>query len=120
MEKNNYQIEKKNIPGFIIREKKIDGYMYHNKSMGLLVIQSISREEDGRLWIHTSFSRRSRIPTYQDITFIKKNFIGDEQKAVMVFPEKEHYINIHPYCLHLFHCLNRNPLPNFDHNTRSL
>jgi hypothetical protein len=44
---------------------------------------------------------------------VKRDFIGDDAKAIMVFPEKKHHVNIHPFCLHLWVCMDDNPLPEF-------
>lgn len=81
---------------------------------GLIVIAS-AELHDGIEWLHVSFSRKSRIPDYKDVQFIKKHFFGEERKAVMIFPEKEHYVNLHPFCLHLFYSA-ENPLPEFSYN----
>ena len=81
---------------------------------GLLVGASVARFEDGREWLHVSFSRKSRIPDYDDLMRVKREFFGD-RKAVMVFPEAAHYVNIMPYCLNLWWSPD-DPLPNFDHD----
>lgn len=79
---------------------------------GLIVIASAGIMEDGKEWLHVSFSRRNRLPTYADLQLVKKEFIGEDKKAVMVFPEKKNYVNINPYCLHLWYS-EENPLPEF-------
>lgn len=79
---------------------------------GLLVIASAGEYEDGREWLHVSVSRKSRLPTYDELTRVKRDFIGDDKKAVFVLPEKQNHVNIHNYCLHLFYSAN-NPLPEF-------
>lgn len=71
---------------------------FHN---GLYVIASVAMI-DGREWLHVSFSRKSHAPSYEDIRMVRDHFIGEERKSVMVFPSKEHYVNIHSYCLHLW------------------
>ena len=114
------KIEQKNVKGFLCIHIGLDGFMYRNKSTGLQVIQSVSIEEDEKLWIHTSFSRRSRIPDYKDIQFVKKSFIGEDNKAIMIFPEKANHVNIHNYCLHLFTCLEDDPLPDFTHGSGTI
>ena len=114
------KIEQKNVKGFLCIHIGLDGFMYRNKSTGLQVIQSVSIEQDEKQWIHTSFSRRSRIPTYADIQLIKKYFIGDDKKAIMVFPEKVNHVNIHEFCLHLWTCLGVDPLPDFTQGSGSI
>lgn len=113
-------MNKKSIPGFSVITEKIDGYMYKSKSRGLTIIQSEGIEIDGHTWLHTSYSRKSRTPTYEDTKFIKDNFIGKDKKAIMIFPEESEHVNIHPYCLHLWTCLDGDVLPDFTQGTGSI
>lgn len=80
---------------------------------GLSVITSVARELDGRLWLHVSASRPSRLPSYADMVEVKELFIGSDAYAVSVLPPRAMHVNIHPHCLHLFHCLDGHPLPEF-------
>lgn len=84
--------------------------VYHYN--GLNVIVSAEIKSDGLEWLHVSFSRTSRIPDYKDIQMVKRDFIGNDKKAIMVFPDEDHYVNNHPYCLHLWYSAD-NPLPEF-------
>lgn len=77
-----------------------DGYAYRCIN-GLLVIQSWEMH-DGKEWMHTSFSRKSRMPDYHDMKWVKDNFIGTDERAIMILPEESKHVNIHPYCLHFF------------------
>jgi hypothetical protein len=112
--------EKLNVPGFMITRELGDGCSYYSKSRGLVVIQSVSKELDGKLWLHTSYSRKSKLPSYYDTQFIKKHFIGEDQKAIAVYPKKSEHVNIMPYCLHLWTCLDGDPLPDFTHGSGSI
>lgn len=89
-----------------------DGAMYKSISgLGVIVTGEI---HDNKLWLHVSLSRAGRIPDYKDITIVKKHFIGEYRKAIMVFPDKDHHVNIMPYCLHLFCAINGDDgLPEF-------
>lgn len=60
---------------------------------------------DERWWLHVSVSRARYIPSYQDLADVKRTFVTDSVQAVQVFPRSERHINIHPYCLHLWACL---------------
>lgn len=104
----------KKIPEGIYKlERKLqDGASFHNPFSGLFIIISGNIHE-GKKWLHVSFSRKSRIPDYHDIKIIKHHFIGDDKKAIMIFPDQEHFVNIMPYCLHLFHCIDGDGLPEF-------
>ncbi|HBE17065.1 MAG TPA: hypothetical protein DDW51_05500 [Cyanobacteria bacterium UBA11367] len=79
----------------------------------LKVLMSVSVEEDNELWIHVSLSHRNRLPTYEEMKVVKSIFIGNEQDAIQIFPRLSNHVNIHPYCLHLWSCLNPNKFPDF-------
>lgn len=79
---------------------------------GLKVIRS-GEERNGKKWIHVSFSRKSKMPSYDDMVRVKRDFIGEHGKAIMVLPEAKNHVNIHPFCLHLYHCEGDDGLPEF-------
>lgn len=91
----------------------LDGFSYKCDN-GLIVIQSLERA-NGKEWLHTSFSRKNRIPDYRDIQFVKKVFIGEDKKAIMIFPEKSKHVNFMKNCLHLFS--GEDGLPDFTYGT---
>lgn len=88
-----------------------DGAAYRN-DLGLYVIIS-GIEIDNKRWIHVSVSRKSRLPSWDDLKIVKNLFIGLEEKALQVLPAHSEYFNLHPYCLHLWHCLDGDPIPDF-------
>jgi hypothetical protein len=94
-----------------LKKESADGYMFISIN-GLSIIITYEIHQEKR-WIHVSFARKSRMPDYNDIKIIKRDFIGDNKKAIMIFPDEEHYVNLHPYCLHLFCCLDGDGLPEF-------
>jgi hypothetical protein len=104
---------------YLIQSRRLDGIAYKAIN-GLYVIFSISKEIDNKLWLHVSFSRTGRIPDYSDICRIKEHFIGDDKKAIMVFPKKEEHVNLMPYCLHLWHCIDGDELPDFTRGLRTI
>lgn len=85
---------------------------------GLVVMASVA-EYNNTEWLHISFSRKNRMPDYNDIQIVKRNFIGDDKKAIMVFPEWKNHVNICEHCLHLFYSAD-NPLPDFSGGTGSI
>lgn len=95
------------------KEARSDGLKFQHYLYPLTVICSVAKELDGKLWLHVSFAHPKRIPDYDEIQKIKKHFIGENKYAIMVFPEKDKHVNIHPYCLHLWHCVDGHPLPEF-------
>ena len=79
---------------------------------GLRVLASAMKYQ-GWEWLHVSFSRQNRIPDYNEIQLVRKNFIGEDKKAIMVFPSADHYVNQHKNSLHLWYSKD-NPIPDFD------
>ncbi|WP_319759544.1 hypothetical protein [Maridesulfovibrio sp.] len=53
-------------------------------------------------WIHLSVSRQAKLPSWDDLKDVKGTFLGDHREAVQVLPKAEDYINLHPFCLHLW------------------
>lgn len=80
---------------------------------GLRVLMGAHIEEDGCVWLHVSFSRRTRIPDWKDTVRVKHIFIGENRKAISVFPPAAEYVNVHPRCLHLWCNLDVDLLPDF-------
>lgn len=48
---------------------------------GLSVIASVATYDDGREWLHVSFSRERKMPTYADLQLVKREFIGNGKKS---------------------------------------
>lgn len=110
-------------PGWKVRDltEAIDpngvarGYL---ASDGLLVLISIELDVfSGRGtndWLHASFSRKDRIPTYSDMRRVKGAVFGPNRMAVQVFPKQSDHYSLHQYCLHLWGCLtDEHYLPDF-------
>lgn len=62
----------------------------------------IATKYDG--WDHVSVSPKNqkRCPTWEEMCAIKDMFFEAEEEAFQFHPAKSHYINAHPYCLHLW------------------
>ena len=53
-------------------------------------------------WLkHVSISRPTRYPDWDEILEVKEQLFGDVD-VMMVMPKKEDYVNVHPYCFHLW------------------
>lgn len=93
-----------------------DGVMWRNKRKRLLVGASIMGYEDGKRWLHVSVSKKDQtVPMWADMCNVKQAFFGRDRKAIQVHPAHEKHVNIHPACLHLWCCLEDDPLPEFSH-----
>jgi hypothetical protein len=83
---------------------------------GIAVIVT-EEEYEGNKWLHVSMSRRERLPLWSELREVKDIFIGRDKKAIQVLPPEKEYVNIHPYCLHLWHCMTKEVLPDFTQGT---
>jgi hypothetical protein len=101
-----------------VRLRNEDGYMASNDRHTLIV--SDAREDDGRIWRHFSLCGQGRLPTWSELVEAKEIFLGTEAKAIQVIPPRSQYVNIRPDVLHLFVCLDEDPLPDFTGGTGSL
>lgn len=79
----------------------------------LMAIITGATEADGKRWVHVSYSRPSRMPSYFDGVQVKRDFLGPERKAIAVFAPEDEHVSIHSYCLHLWHCVDGDGLPDF-------
>ena len=100
-------------PGWRVVEERMDGTMWDNRKRMLCVTGSIGHYGDDKDWLHLSMSHPRRMPTYDDLVYLKKHWAGEDRKCIMVFPPKNEHVNIHPFCLHLYCCLGGDPLPDF-------
>ena len=53
-------------------------------------------------WEHVSASYATRCPTWEEMCMIKEIFWDDSEVVMQLHPEKVEYVNLHPYCLHLW------------------
>lgn len=97
-----------------------NGNMYVNERRGLRVILSAAVEDDGKRWLHLSMSLATRLPTWSELVQAKEAFMGKESRAVQVLPPRSEWVNIHEYTLHLFVCLDGDPLPDFTRGSGGL
>jgi hypothetical protein len=90
-----------------------------------LVIMTEVEEHDGKDWWHVSVSasdktapkgKSNRVPSYDELVWVKRVFIGEDAMAIQLFPKATEHVNIHPYCLHLWSPLGHAPLPDFRWN----
>lgn len=55
-------------------------------------------------WEHVSVSpcNQKRCPTWEEMCAIKDMFFEPEEVAVQYHPRHSEYVNMHPYCLHIW------------------
>lgn len=79
---------------------------------GLRLIHSISRELDGDIWAHSSFSRRDRrLPTWEQTRDTYRLLYPDLPGLIVIPPEAEHVNKAE--VMHVWTCLTRRAVPDF-------
>jgi hypothetical protein len=53
-------------------------------------------------WEHVSVSTKTRCPTWKEMSWVKDLFFDDEEIVIQYHPRKADYVNVHPFCLHLW------------------
>ena len=81
-----------------------DGYglRFKNAKTSQMVILSTEDRGAAGMWLHLSTSFPSRIPTWDEVVAVKELFMGKDTKAMQMIPPREHWLNVHPFCLHVW------------------
>ena len=69
---------------------------------------------NGGGWEHVSVTRNNgkRCPTWDEMCAIKAMFFEQDEVVMQLHPAEKDYVNIHPYCLHLWRPVGQDiPLP---------
>lgn len=87
-------------------------YIPQKKGAPLKVISSDERDweeavacgeiEGDTPWRHVSVSLPTRCPTWEEMCRVKYLFWDDTDTVIQYHPPKRDYVNMHPYCLHLW------------------
>ena len=64
------------------------------------IVQVMASNGEG--WEHISVSRKDRCPTWNEMCQVKDLFWDEDDCVVQYHPPKSDYVNLHPYCLHLW------------------
>lgn len=70
-----------------------------------------SNGSDQVRWEHVSVSTAVRCPTWEEMCVVKALFWDPHECVVQFHPPEEDYVNMHPYCLHLWKPLDGVVLP---------
>ncbi|MBN9401241.1 MAG: hypothetical protein J0I30_00235 [Burkholderiales bacterium] len=63
-------------------------------------VQVVASDHGG--WEHVSVSRQDRCPTWDEMCQVKALFWEPEDCVVQFHPRESEYVNLHPYCLHMW------------------
>lgn len=66
-------------------------------------LKIIASQGDAEIpWEHVSVSLRDRVPTWDEMCWVKDQFFDEEETVVQFHPPRSEYVNHHPFCLHLW------------------
>lgn len=68
----------------------------------LAILAGASDLPDAEGWEHVSVSTARRNPNWREMDFVKDLFWSEDELVVQLHPAKKDWVNIHPYCLHLW------------------
>ena len=98
-------------PELKVIEERDDGFSA--KWNNLFMIASITKEKDGKEWLHASVSRLDKqLPTWEDLNSLKRLCMDEHSTALQIFPSTSQYVNLWEV-LHLFRCLDKDVTPDF-------
>jgi hypothetical protein len=66
---------------------------------------------DGRNYIHVAVRSFGKPPTLELLWECKQIFIGKDKAAIMQLPDFDSAMQIHPFLMSLYHCVDKDPLP---------
>ena len=80
-----------------------DEYGYYSTGVfrvgDMALIVSHSEKEGG--W-HLSMSHKNKLPTYEEMKDFRYKFLPNGINVCEIFPPREKFVNIHPFCRHLW------------------
>lgn len=66
----------------------------------------------GEGWDHVSVSTPTRCLSWMEMEYIRRVFFEDHETVMQIHPPVSDYVNVHPYCLHLWRPQNQSiPTP---------
>lgn len=89
----------------------------------LAVILSAATELDDKRWLHISVSMMGDpglLPSWANLCEVRDVFLGEEALCLHLLPPKSEHVNIHHGVLHLWHCMDGRPTPDFTRGGGSL
>lgn len=94
-----------------LEKYRLTAYSAPNDEYGLFMVPGpyncvlkviASSGVDEMRWEHVSVSLSNRCPNWMEMCFIKDLFWDEEETVMQLHPPKSKWINVHPYCLHLW------------------
>jgi len=67
-------------------EKRYGGLWFRCKSRGFFVRVSSAKEADGLDWLRVQILRRSKLPSFDDVNYVRHLAFGSTARVIMDFP----------------------------------
>ena len=98
------------VPSELYLECKIDLYRCRTRSGLWRVTTSTEYDERYKCWFERLVmshwnDRTKKIPTWNEIVDVKREFFGPEEECIHFIPKDSEYVNIKDDCMHIFHPL---------------
>jgi len=74
----------------------------HRDGGHLKILSSPGTDPDGYNWEHVSVSLENRCPRWEEMQWVRQQFWMPDEVVMQLHPAEEHYINRHPFTLHLW------------------
>ena len=91
-------------------ESKIEIYRCRTRN-GLWRVTTSTEYDDGykcwfeRLVMSHWNKKTKKVPTWEEILAVKREFFGPEEECIHVIPKESEYVNLKEDCMHIFHPL---------------
>ena len=72
-------------------EKQYGGLWFRCKSRGFFVHVSMAREADGLDWFRVQILRRSKLPSFDDVNYVRHLAFDPKVRVIMDFPPGREY-----------------------------
>ena len=87
---------------------KMDIYICRTRSGLWRVTTSTEYDERYKCWFERLVmshwnDRTKKIPTWEEIVDVKREFFGPDEECIRCIPRESEYVNIKPDCMHIFH-----------------
>lgn len=92
--------EIKKSPDVMVKESGIDGGMGYVRLTSKTYAVAVWSNGGG--WDHVSVSFKNRCPSWDEMCKVKDIFFNEDECCVEYHPKKKDYINVYPYCLHIW------------------
>ena len=79
------------------RKKRIDTPIEYHRDGELLISVAIEGGD-----YHLCISCADRLPTYEELKEARYKYCPNDCYMAQIFPPKEEFVNVNPYCLHLW------------------